>query len=53
MTPENMKRLNVVIPIEIHRELKIEVAKRDITIGEFVAECITEKLDRIKKGDND
>lgn len=43
---EDSKRLNVVIPTEVHRALKIEVAKRSTTIAQFVAEAIIEKINR-------
>lgn len=50
---ENTKRLNVVINTDLHRELKVAVAKHDITIGQFVAEAIKEKLERQEKDVND
>lgn len=47
---EGMKRLNVIISNDLHRDLKIEVAKQGITIAQFVAEAITEKIER-QRGD--
>lgn len=49
---EGTKRLNVIISNELHRSLKVEVAKQGITIAQFVAEAITEKIER-QKGDKD
>lgn len=46
---ENTKRLNVIISTELHRNLKIEVAKNSTTIGQFVAEAIKEKIERQKE----
>lgn len=37
------KRMNIVIDDELHRLLKIEVAKESTTIAKFVAEAIKEK----------
>lgn len=47
---ENSKRLNVIIDNNLHRELKVEVAKQGITIAQFVSEAIAEKLEK-QKGD--
>ncbi len=44
------KRLNVVISNELHRDLKVEVAKQGITIAQFVTDAITEKIEK-QKGD--
>lgn len=46
---EDTKRLNVVISADLHRNLKIEVAKQGTTIGQFVAEAISEKINREKE----
>ncbi len=43
---EGNKRLNVIISNNLHRDLKVEVAKQGITIAQFVAEAITEKIKR-------
>lgn len=40
-----MKRLNVSIDDDLHRQLKMAVAGRGTTIGQFVIEAITEKID--------
>lgn len=49
---EDTKRLNVIISNDLHRNLKVEVAKQEMTITQFVAEAITEKIER-QKGDKD
>lgn len=48
---ESQKRLNVVISNELHRNLKIEVAKNSTTIAQYVADAIAEKIKRDQKGD--
>ena len=48
---DDTKRLNIVISTDLHRDLKIEVAKQGSTIAQFVAEAISEKIKR-QKGDN-
>lgn len=48
---EETKRLNIVISTELHRDLKVEAAKSDITIAQFVAEAIAEKIQK-QKGSN-
>lgn len=45
---EGLKRLNVVINNELHRDLKIEAARKGTTIAQFVAEAITEKIAKEK-----
>ena len=49
---EDTKRLNVVISSGLHTELKVAVAKQGITIGQFVAEAIKEKLESQEKNVN-
>ena len=49
---ENTKRLNIVVSKELHRDLKVEAAKSGITLAQFVAEAIAEKIQR-QKGSND
>lgn len=49
---DNTKRLNVVISTDLHRNLKIEVAKQETTIAQFVAEAIAEKINRQKGANN-
>ena len=51
MVADDTKRLNVVISADLHRELKVEVAKQGTTIAQYVAEAIEEKINR-QKGDN-
>lgn len=41
---DDTKRLNVVISTDLHRDLKVEVAKRGTTISQFVAEAIADKI---------
>lgn len=43
---DNTKRLNVVISADLHKDLKVEVAKQGITIGKFVADAIKEKIEK-------
>ena len=38
------RRLNVVLEDELHTEIKILVAKKNITISQFVIEAVKEKL---------
>ena len=45
------KRLNIVVGAELRKELKVETAKAETTIGQFVADAIAEKIAR-QKGDN-
>lgn len=49
---DNTKRLNVVISTDLHRDLKVEVAKQGTTIAQFVAEAIAEKINRQKGANN-
>ncbi len=41
---EDTKRLNVIISSDLHRNLKIAVAKSGVTIAQFVTDAISEKL---------
>ena len=41
---DDTKRMNVVISTDLHRDLKVEVAKKGTTIAQFVAEAIAEKI---------
>ena len=43
-----MKRLNVTIDDDLHTRLKLAVVAQHSTIVNFVAEAISEKLDRIQ-----
>ena len=43
---EETKRLNVVINADLHRDLKVEVAEKGVTIAQFVADAIAEKISR-------
>ncbi len=47
---EGTKRLNIIISNELHKCLRVEVAKQETTIAQFVAEAIKEKIER-QKGD--
>ena len=49
MADENTKRLNVVISTDLHRDLKVAVAKKGTTIAQFVVEAIAEKLEKEDK----
>lgn len=44
-----MKRLNVSVDEELHKQLKIAVAADGTTIGQFVIEAIAEKLENDKQ----
>ena len=44
-----MKRLNVSIDDELHKRLKVAVIEDSTTIGQFVIDAITEKLEKDKK----
>lgn len=41
---DGVKRLNLTIPEELHRELKIAAAKEGITLGQYVTEAISERV---------
>ena len=49
---EDTKRLNVVISTELHRDLKVEVAKTGTTIAQFVADAIAEKIEKNKRSND-
>lgn len=44
-----MKRLNVSIDDELHKQLKMSVVESGTTIGQFVTEAIIEKLENEKQ----
>lgn len=46
---DDTKRLNIVISTELHRDLKVEAAKRGVTLAQFVAEAIAEKIQMQKE----
>lgn len=41
---ENMKRLNIVISADLHRDLKVSAALNGVTLQQFVSEAIAEKI---------
>lgn len=41
---ENMKRLNIVISADLHKDLKVAAALNGITLQQFVSEAIAEKI---------
>lgn len=43
---EEMKRLNVPIEADLHKQLKVKVAEKGETVAQFVREAIAEKLER-------
>lgn len=43
---ENMKRLNIMISAELHKNLKVAAALNDMTLQQFVSEAIDEKVKR-------
>ena len=42
---EEMKRLNVPIEADLHKQLKVKVAEKGETVAQFVREAIAEKLE--------
>lgn len=46
---EETKRLNVLIPIELHTEIKVKTALQNTTIAQWVIEALQEKLEKEKK----
>ena len=48
MMVDNTKRLNIVVSADLHKEMKVEVAKAGTTIGRFVATAIAEKIAKQK-----
>lgn len=44
------KRINITIPENLHRELKISAAKEGITLGQYVTNAISEKIEKQKDG---
>jgi len=49
MATDGTKRLNIVIPENLHKELKISAAQAEITIGQYVANAIREKIEKQKE----
>lgn len=45
---ESTKRINIAIDEVLHKELKIAAAVNGITVKEYVAKAIRDKLDREK-----
>ncbi len=43
---EEMKRLNIPIESDLHRQIKVKVAEQGITVAQFVREAIAEKLEK-------
>ena len=41
---EEMKRLNIVINADLHRDLKVSAALNGVTLQQFVSEAIAEKI---------
>lgn len=46
---EDTKRLNVLIPIELHTEIKVKTALQNTTIAQWVIEALQEKLEKEKQ----
>jgi len=46
---EDMKRLNIPIEADIHRQIKVKAAEEGITVAQFVREALAEKLERENK----
>ncbi len=45
---ENTKRINIAIDEDLHKELKISAAVNGITVKEYVAKAIQDKLKKEK-----
>ncbi len=45
---ENTKRINIAIDEDLHKELKIAAAVNGITVKEYVAKAIQDKLKKEK-----
>jgi predicted HicB family RNase H-like nuclease len=43
---EEMKRLNIPIEADLHKQIKVRVAEQGITVAQFVREAISEKLEK-------
>lgn len=43
---EDMKRLNIIISADLHRDLKVSAALNGVTLQQFVSEAISEKIKR-------
>lgn len=43
---ENIKRLNVPIPAQLHKDLKVTVAKQGKTLAQWVLEAVQDKLQK-------
>ncbi len=46
VTPPGTKRLNIVVREELHKVLKIEAVKNDMTLGQYIEQALMEKLKR-------
>ena len=46
---EEIKRLNITLEASLHKELKVTAAREEVTITQFVAEAIREKIERENK----
>lgn len=46
------KRLNVVIDNNLHRNLKVQVAKQETTMSQFVTDAIIEKIERQREDES-
>ena len=46
---EDMKRLNIPIESDLHRQVKVKAAENGITVAQFVRDAIAEKLDKESK----
>lgn len=45
---EDIKRLNAVIPLELHTEIKVQASKQGKTIAQWLLEAIKDKLEKEK-----
>ena len=45
---EDITRLNAVIPLELHTEIKVQASKQGKTIAQWLLEAIKDKLEKEK-----
>lgn len=49
MQVQETKRLNIQITGELHKEMKVAAAQEGITISQYVAEAIADRVERDKQ----
>lgn len=53
MSDGQTKRINVVMPITTHTELKVTAAQQGTTMAAFILQAIQEKLERSRNSGTD